>query len=47
VVERRALPGGPARSMVLAEIATWNQRLAARGLDLAAISKRFSVRTEP
>jgi argininosuccinate lyase len=46
-VERRALPGGPARSMVLAEIAGWKTRLAERGVDLGALAQRFSVRTEP
>ncbi len=46
-IERRNLPGGPARSMVLAEITALRQRLQTRGLDLAALATRFSVRTEP
>jgi argininosuccinate lyase len=46
-IERRALPGGPARSMVSAEITTIRERLQARDIDFAAITSRFSVITEP
>ncbi|HEX2678657.1 MAG TPA: argininosuccinate lyase [Polyangiales bacterium] len=46
-VERRALPGGPARAMVRAEIDQLRARLAQRGVDLTALAQRFSARTEP
>ncbi len=46
-VERRALPGGPARSMVSAEISALRDRLQARGVDSQAIATRFGVITEP
>lgn len=46
-VERRTLPGGPARSMVTAEITALRARLSERGLALDVIAKRFNVRTEP
>ena len=46
-VERRNLPGGPARSMVLAELRQYEARLAERQLNLDAISQKYGVRTEP
>lgn len=46
-IERRNLPGGPARKQVLAEIAALEARLASRGVDTNALATRFSVRTEP
>jgi argininosuccinate lyase len=46
-IERRALPGGPARSMVQNEIELAYARLARRGVDLDAVNTRFSTRTEP
>jgi argininosuccinate lyase len=46
-VERRNLPGGPARSMVLAELRQYEARLAERHLNLDAISQKYGVRTEP
>ena len=42
-VERRDLPGGPARGRVRAAIAELRERLGARGVDLTA----FDVREEP
>jgi argininosuccinate lyase len=46
-IERRALPGGPARAMVETEIAALRARLSERGVTLDAVAERFHVRTEP
>lgn len=43
-VERRALPGGPARVMVSAELDALRARLLARGLDLAEVGRRFGLK---
>ena len=43
-VERRALPGGPARAMVQGELDALGARLASRGLDLAETRRRFGVK---
>lgn len=42
-VERRQLPGAPARAMVSAELTAWNERLEQRGVDVAAIRQRYLV----
>jgi argininosuccinate lyase len=46
-VERRNLPGGPARSMVLAELHVLRARLAERRLDIDRVCDRYGARTEP
>jgi argininosuccinate lyase len=46
-VERRSLPGGPARSMVRHQLALHRARLSARQLDVDAVGKGHGVRTEP
>ncbi len=46
-IERRNLPGGPARSRVESEISATRARLTARGIDVDASAARFSARTEP
>jgi argininosuccinate lyase len=42
-VERRQLPGGPAKAMVSAEIAALRARLSQRGLDATEIARRFGA----
>jgi argininosuccinate lyase len=42
-VERRALPGGPARAMVAAELDALRVRLSQRGLDASAVARRFGA----
>jgi argininosuccinate lyase len=46
-LERRDLPGGPARARVEAELARWRSTLAERGCDLPQIAARYRARTEP
>ncbi|HEX4351489.1 MAG TPA: argininosuccinate lyase, partial [Polyangiales bacterium] len=46
-IERRRLIGGPARSMVSAELTSLRDRLIARGLDVAEVGARFGTRQEP
>jgi argininosuccinate lyase len=46
-IERRSLPGGPARSMVQAEVRQYQARLATRQVDLDRICERYGARTEP
>jgi len=47
VIERRNLPGGPARTMVVAELNRVRTQLTERHVDFARIRERYSVRTEP
>jgi argininosuccinate lyase len=42
-VERRKLPGGPARAMVSGEIAALRARLSQRGLDASEVARRFGA----
>jgi argininosuccinate lyase len=42
-VERRKLPGGPAREMVLSELAALRERLLQRGLVCAEIAAEFGI----
>jgi argininosuccinate lyase len=42
-VERRRLPGGPAKAMVTAEIAALRARLSERGLDASEVARRFGA----
>jgi argininosuccinate lyase len=42
-VERRALPGGPARAYVQAELDAWHARLTARGLLPEDVARRFGA----
>jgi argininosuccinate lyase len=42
-VERRQLPGGPAKAMVSAEIAALRARLSQRGLDATEVARRFGA----
>ena len=46
-VERRSLPGGPARGAVRHQLGLLRARLGQRQLDLAQISQRYGVKTEP
>jgi argininosuccinate lyase len=46
-IERRSLPGGPARSMVAGELRLHRARLAARDLDVDQVAARYGTRTEP
>jgi len=46
-IERRNLPGGPARSMVVAELRQLQARLSERHLDIERTCERYGVRTEP
>ena len=46
-IERRYLPGGPARSMVQAELRRHEARLAERQLNIEHICERYGARTEP
>jgi argininosuccinate lyase len=46
-IERRCLPGGPARSMVQAELRSYRARLHERQLDIDRVCERYGVRTEP
>jgi argininosuccinate lyase len=43
-VERRRLPGGPARAMVEAELVELRARLQARGLDASEVARSFGAR---
>jgi len=47
VIERRCLPGGPARSMVLSELRQHRARLEQRQIDIERICERYGARTEP
>jgi len=42
-VERRQLPGAPARAMVVGEIGVWQERLDQRGTDLTLLTQRYAV----
>jgi len=42
-VERRALPGGPARTYVQAELDAWHARLRARGFAPEDVARRFGA----
>jgi argininosuccinate lyase len=42
-VERRAIPGGPARANVQAELDAWQARLIARGLAPQDVARRFGA----
>jgi argininosuccinate lyase len=42
-IERRNLPGGPARSMVQAELRRFRARLSERQLDVDSVSERYGV----
>jgi argininosuccinate lyase len=46
-IERRNLPGGPARNMVRAELALLRGRLAQRQLDVDRVADGYAARTEP
>jgi argininosuccinate lyase len=46
-VERRQLPGAPARAMVDAEINAWQRRLEQRGADLSLLTQRYAVFKAP
>ncbi|MEY4576664.1 MAG: hypothetical protein RL701_1367 [Pseudomonadota bacterium] len=47
-IERRSLPGGPARSMVLAELRQYRARLSdERQLDIGRVCERYNARMEP
>jgi argininosuccinate lyase len=46
-IERRCLPGGPARSMVQAELRDFRTRLNERQLDIDRVCERYGVRMEP
>ncbi|HKU42037.1 MAG TPA: argininosuccinate lyase [Polyangiales bacterium] len=46
-LERRNLPGGPAKAQQLAELARWRKQLEGRGCAIESIAARYGVRTEP
>jgi len=46
-LERRNIPGGPAKAQQVAEIARWRDALRERGCALDSIAARYRVRTEP
>ncbi|HET6331691.1 MAG TPA: argininosuccinate lyase [Polyangiales bacterium] len=46
-LERRNVPGGPAKPQQAAEIARWMAALSERGCQLDAIAQRYRLRTEP
>jgi argininosuccinate lyase len=46
-LERRNIPGGPAKPQQAAELTRWRALLAERGCQLDAIAQRYRVRTEP
>jgi argininosuccinate lyase len=46
-VERRNLPGGPARSMVAAELRRYREQLSQRKLDIDRVCERYGARKEP
>jgi len=46
-LERRNLPGGPAKPQQAAELARWRKTLAERGCQLDRIAAQYRVRTEP
>jgi argininosuccinate lyase len=46
-LERRNLPGGPARAQIAAELARWRAALDERGVAFDTITARYRVRTEP
>jgi argininosuccinate lyase len=46
-VERRNLPGGPARSMVQAQLRSYRARLAERQVDIELVCERYGARKEP
>jgi argininosuccinate lyase len=46
-IERRNLPGGPARSMVQAELRRFRAQLDERQLDVDNVSERYGVSMEP
>jgi argininosuccinate lyase len=46
-LERRNLPGGPAKAQLHAELARFRKLLAERGCALEQVATRYHVRTEP
>lgn len=42
-VERRQLPGAPARAMVTSEVNVWQERLDQRSVDLTLLTQRYGV----